>query len=139
MCPIANALDVVGDKWTLLVVRDLLFFRKVRFKDLLASAEGIPTNILADRLRRLEAAGLVEKKAYQTRPPRSEYRLTRRGTDLFPLLREMILWANRHIDGTGKPPAGFLERLQASLAEPPERKPPSRKPTPARPRAARRG
>jgi len=108
-CPIANALDVVGDRWTLLVVRDLLFFGKVRYKDLAASAEGIPTNLLADRLRRLEAAGIVKKKAYQRRPVRYEYRLTPRGADLLPLLREMVTWANLHIEGTARPPARFYE------------------------------
>ncbi len=109
MCPIANALDVV---------RDLLFFGKVRYNELLDSAEGIPTNILADRLRRLEASGIVEKKAYQTRPARYEYRLTPRGADLMPILREMIAWANRHIAGTGKPPAGFFDRPGATRRRP---------------------
>lgn len=108
-CPIANALDVVGDRWTLLVVRDLLFFGKVRYKELAASQERIPTNLLADRLRRLEAAGIVEKKAYQKRPVRYEYRLTRRGSDLLPVMREMVTWANLHIAGTARPPARFYE------------------------------
>ncbi len=115
-CPIANALDVVGDRWTLLVVRDLLLFRKVRFNELLDSAEGIPTNILADRLRRLQAAGVVEKTAYQTRPPRYEYRLTPRGADLLAILREMVAWSNRHIAGTGRPPTAFLERPGAAFS-----------------------
>jgi DNA-binding HxlR family transcriptional regulator len=108
-CPVANALDLLGDRWTLLVVRDLLFFRKVRYKDFAASAERIPTNLLADRLRRLEAAGIVEKSAYQQRPVRHEYRLTRRGRDLLPVLREMVTWANQHIAGTARPPARFHE------------------------------
>jgi DNA-binding HxlR family transcriptional regulator len=64
-CPIANALDLLGDRWTLLVVRDLLFTGRVRFKELLASPENIPTNILADRLRRLEDSGIVDKRVYQ--------------------------------------------------------------------------
>jgi DNA-binding HxlR family transcriptional regulator len=114
-CPVANALDVLGDRWTLLVVRDLLFFRKVRFKELLASAEGIPTNILTDRLRRLEALEIVERKPYQKRPQRYEYRLTSRGADLLPILRELIAWANRHIPGTGRPPAEFFQRSGAVL------------------------
>jgi DNA-binding HxlR family transcriptional regulator len=117
-CPVANALDVVGDRWTLLVVRDLLFFGKVRYNELLGSSERIPTNILADRLRRLQESGIVEKKSYQTRPPRYEYRLTQRGADLLPILREMIVWANRHIAGTGKPPAAFLDRLGAATPGP---------------------
>ena len=108
-CPIANALDVLGDRWTLLVVRDLLFFGKVRYKELAASTERIPTNLLADRLRRLEAAGIIEKRPYQKRPVRYEYGLTRRGRDLLPLMREMVTWANQHIAGTARPPARFFE------------------------------
>jgi DNA-binding HxlR family transcriptional regulator len=110
-CPIANVLDLIGDRWTLLVVRDLLFFQKVRYKDFAASAERIPTNLLADRLRRLEAAGIVEKRAYQQRPVRHEYRLTQRGRDLLPVLRELIAWANIHIAGTARPPARFSDLL----------------------------
>lgn len=109
VCPIANTLDIVGDRWTLLVVRDLLISRKTRYNELAGSREGIPTNILADRLRRLEKAGIVEKKAYLERPKRYEYRLTPRGADLLPILREMVHWANRHIAGTGRPPAHFFE------------------------------
>ena len=112
-CPIANALDVVGDRWTLLVVRDLLFLRRFRYSELAHSAEKIPTNILADRLRRLVEAGVVEKTAYQHRPRRYEYRLTPRGEDLLPILREMVLWANRHLPWTGRPPKEFFDRAGA--------------------------
>jgi DNA-binding HxlR family transcriptional regulator len=108
-CPIASILDLVGDRWTLLVVRDLRRFRSVRFKDLAETRERIPTNLLADRLRRLEQAGIVEKSAYQERPVRYEYRLTARGIDLLPVLREMAGWANRHISGTARPPEGFFK------------------------------
>src|SRR5215217_4133096 len=85
-CPVAGALDLVGDRWTLLVVRDLLRGKR-RYGDLAASAERIPTNILADRLRRLEQAGLVERRQYSERPPRYEYRLTRMGKELAPAVR----------------------------------------------------
>ncbi len=111
VCPIANALDLVGDKWTLLVIRDLLFLGKTRFGELTQSAERIPTNILSDRLRRLERGGLVERTAYQQRPLRYEYRLTASGRDLFEVLRALIVWANRHLPGTATPPRGLLERL----------------------------
>lgn len=104
VCPVANALDVVGDRWTLLVVRDLLLFHKVRFGELAQSLEAIPTNILADRLRRLEDAGIVRRKAYQRHPVRYEYRLTERGADLLPILREMAAWAHRHVRGAGRTP-----------------------------------
>jgi DNA-binding HxlR family transcriptional regulator len=115
-CPIASALDLLGDKWTLVVVRDLLLLDKHRFGELLGSGEGISTNILSDRLERLEAAGLVERRRYQEHPPRDEYHLTASGRDLFPVLRELIRWGSRHIPGTYQPPPGALD-------EPPARKP----------------
>src|SRR5437762_13433383 len=80
-CPVAGALDLLGDRWTLLVVRDLLF-GKTRYGDFLASSEGIPTNILAERLKRLQEAGVVEAVPYSHHPPRFEYHLTPRGREL---------------------------------------------------------
>ena len=109
-CPIANSLDLIGDKWTLLVVRDLLLFGKRRYGELLASPEGIPTNILADRLRRLEEGGLVAKVPYPSRPQRHEYHLTEKGADLLPVLRALVEWANRHVPGAAVAPPGFFER-----------------------------
>lgn len=111
VCPIANALDLIGDKWTLLVVRDLLFMGKRLYGEIARSPEGIPSNILADRLKRLEETGLVAKKPYQQNPVRYEYRLTAKGADLMPVLREMVRWANRHIPGTATPPPGFFEKF----------------------------
>jgi DNA-binding HxlR family transcriptional regulator len=106
-CPIGGALDLLGDRWTLLVMRDLLFYDKRRFADFLASPEGIATNILADRLDRLERCGLVRRRRYRERPPREEYHATARGRDLVPVLRELIRWGQRHVPGTAKrPPAG---------------------------------
>jgi DNA-binding HxlR family transcriptional regulator len=98
-CPIANVLDIVGDKWTLLVVRDLLMLGKRRYGEFQNSPEAIPTNILADRLKRLEAAGLVKKEFYQDNPPRAEYFLTRKGADLGPVLKAMGQWGQRYIPG----------------------------------------
>ena len=111
-CPIANALDLVGDKWTLLVVRDLMFLGKRRYGEFSQSPESIPSNILADRLKRLEKTGLVTKKPYQQNPVRYEYRLTKQGAALFPVLREMIRWANKHIPGTATPPPGFFSKIK---------------------------
>jgi len=136
-CPIANALDLLGDRWTLLVIRDLLFVGKRRFGEFLSSPEGIPTNILSDRLRRLEESGVVEKVPYQDRPARYEYQLTAKGRDLFPVLRSLIDWAARHLPGVASaPPPGVLERyeenlrkLAASQADPEEPTPPSRSET----------
>lgn len=109
-CPIATTLDLLGDKWTLLVVRDLLFVGKRRFGELLESPEGIPTNILSDRLRRLEEHGVVEKSLYSSRPQRYEYRLTAMGADLFPVLRAMAEWGLRHLPGTSAPPEEVLRQ-----------------------------
>ena len=121
-CPIANALDLLGDRWTLLVIRDLLFLGKRRFGELLSSPEGIPTNILSDRLRRLEEGGLVEKAAYQLRPPRHEYQLTPKGMDLLPVLRTLVEWALRHLPACEAPPPGVLEAYKEwfrALSAPP--------------------
>lgn len=105
-CPIAGALDILGDRWTLLVLRDLLFYDKHRFREFLESPEAISTNILAERLDRLERGGLIERRRYQARPLREEYHLTARGHDLLPVLRELIKWGQRHIRGVArKPPA----------------------------------
>lgn len=98
-CPIANVLDIVGDKWTLLVVRDLLLAGKRRYGEFQSSPEAIPTNILADRLKRLEAAGLVKKEFYQDNPPRAEYFITRKGADLGQVLQAMGEWGHKHIPG----------------------------------------
>ena len=114
-CPISNALDLLGDRWTLLVIRDLLFVGKRRFGEFLTSPEGIPTNILTDRLRRLEESGVVTKVPYQLRPARYEYQLTAKGTDLFPVLRALMEWARDHVPGVAAPPPGVLERYEASL------------------------
>jgi DNA-binding HxlR family transcriptional regulator len=103
-CPIANLLDLIGDKWTLLVVRDLLFFGKRRYGEFAESPEAIPSNLLADRLKRLEQAGLVTKEPYQRNPVRHAYHLTPKGQDLRGVLVEMIRWGNQHIPGTFVPP-----------------------------------
>lgn len=97
-CPISNVLDIVGDKWTLIVVRDL-FMGKHRYGEFQTSPEAIPTNILAERLKRLEAAGIVKKEFYQDKPPRAAYFLTRRGADLGPILQAMGQWGKQHIPG----------------------------------------
>lgn len=114
-CPISSALDLIGDKWTLLVVRDLIFLGNRRFGELLSSPEKIPTNILSDRLRRLEEHGIVVKKSYQERPPRYEYQLTAKGADLFPVLRALAEWSNRHIPGTMVPPPEFVAQAEEAI------------------------
>ncbi|HHH44828.1 MAG TPA: transcriptional regulator [Gammaproteobacteria bacterium] len=98
-CGVASTLDLLGDKWTLLVVRDLLLGKRT-YSEFQKSPEGIPTNILAERLRRLQQAGIIEKTRYQDRPVRYAYTLTDKGRDLGPVLRSMVVWANKYIPGT---------------------------------------
>jgi len=98
-CAVANSLDIVGDKWSLLVVRDLLHGKRT-YKELADSPERIPTNILADRLRRLEEADIVGSTPYQQRPVRYAYTLTPKGKDLGEVLLAFVRWGKRHIPGT---------------------------------------
>jgi DNA-binding HxlR family transcriptional regulator len=102
-CPVACTLDLIGDKWTLLVVRDL-FLGKARFGEFTASPEGIATNILAERLSRLMEAGLAERFRPAddpgAGPARDAYRLTERGRTLESVLRAVADWGLTHIEGT---------------------------------------
>lgn len=99
-CPLSCTLDIIGDKWTLLVIRDLLR-GKSRFNAFLGSKEGITTNILANRLLKLEQAGLISKKPYQDNPVRYDYELTVTGESLKPVLFSIVDWAHEYIPGTG--------------------------------------
>ena len=108
-CPIASSLDIVGDRWTLVIVRDLLTGKK-RFGEFLDSPEGISTNILAERLKRLGNAGLISKSAYAEKPVRYDYTLTEPGKALLPGLQEFCRWGNAYIPGTWTPPAWFMEK-----------------------------
>jgi DNA-binding HxlR family transcriptional regulator len=98
-CAVANSLDVVGDKWSLLVVRDLLH-GKSTYGELANSPEHIPTNILAERLKRLEAAGIIVGTPYQERPVRYAYTLTPKGKALGDVLLAFVRWGKQHIPGT---------------------------------------
>ncbi len=102
LCAVANSLDLLGDRWTLLVIRDL-FAGKHRFGDFLGSPEHIPTNTLAERLKRLEGAGLLEPRRYQQHPPRFEYHLTPRGRELSPILDAIAIWGLAQFPGTRRP------------------------------------
>lgn len=110
-CPIAGALDLLGDRWTLLVLRDVLFFKRSLFNEFLESPEGISSNTLADRLKRLELHGILEREAYQERPVRYRYVPTARGRELLPLLREAALWGVRHVPGVYQPTPEELRKL----------------------------
>lgn len=98
-CPIANALEIVGDKWTLLIIRDA-FAGKKTYSEFQVSPEGIPTNILADRLKKLVAFNILIKTPYQHHPVRFSYHLTEKGRSLAPLLKEAMNWGLTHISQT---------------------------------------
>lgn len=98
-CPVAAALDLVGDRWTLLLIRDMASGKR-RFGEFLASPEGIPTNILANRLKSMERAGLAQRTPYQAHPPRMEYSLTPAGLELVAVVRSMADWGLRHVPNT---------------------------------------
>jgi len=99
VCPIARTLELVGDKWSLLLIRDMRFGKRT-YGELLDSPEGIPTNILADRLKRLEEAGLAERAEYQDRPVRYAYTLTEKGQDLGNVLLALKRWGEANIPGS---------------------------------------
>jgi DNA-binding HxlR family transcriptional regulator len=110
-CAIANSLDILGDKWSLLVVRDLLHGKRT-YGDLALSPESIPTNILADRLERLKSAGIVTRTPYQQHPVRYVYTLTPKGSALGEVLLAFVRWGKQHIPGTvtlnQRPPGGEI-------------------------------
>lgn len=116
-CPLATALDLVGDKWSLVVVRDMVA-RKGKYQEFLNSPERIPTNILADRLKSLECQRIIRRRRYQTNPVRYEYILTRKGAELLPVLQQLAIWARKHVPGLWAPPQWFFEATPDDLLEP---------------------
>ena len=117
---------MLGDRWSLLIIRDLMFRGFSTYKELLESEEGIATNILADRLQKLEVSGIISTQQDPTDGRKLIYRLTSKGIDLAPVLVELILWAARH-ERTSAPPgvirkiendrAAFLAELRKKWAE----------------------
>ena len=101
-CPVSISLEMFGDRWSLLIIRDLMVRGFRTFKQFQESGEGIATNILADRLKRLEAAGIVTAQAEEKDGRRVNYRLTEKGIDLAPVLLELLIWGARH-EQTGAP------------------------------------
>ncbi|MAZ86511.1 MAG: transcriptional regulator [Cellvibrionaceae bacterium] len=99
-CPLASSLDFFGDKWSLLIVRDLVYYGKCTFKDFQQSWENMPTNTLAERLKRLENLGIISKEPYQEKPVRYHYQLAEKGMDLLPAIKQIVLWGQKHIDHT---------------------------------------
>lgn len=107
-CPISMALEVLGDTWSLLIVRDTMFRGYRTFNDFLHAGEGIASNILTDRLARLEATGILTKRRDPQDARRYIYRLTEKGIDLAPALVEIVLWSSQY-ETTDAPPATLAE------------------------------
>jgi DNA-binding HxlR family transcriptional regulator len=101
-CPVSIALETFGDRWSLLIIRDLMVRGYHTFKDFLESGEGIASNILSDRLRKLETAGIVTVDAEASDARRRNYRLTEKGIDLAPVMLELLIWS-AHNERTGLP------------------------------------
>ena len=104
-CPITYALDFIGDKWTLVVLRDLIIVRKRQFRDFLASDEKIASNILSSRLKLLEAAGMVTRRGDPEHARHVIYEPTEKGFDLLPTMLEMVRWSAKYDSRTAAPPA----------------------------------
>ena len=112
-CPVSYALDLFGDRWSLLIIRDMLFKRKRRYGEFAKSEEKIATNILADRLSKLEAWGLVIKKTDPENGRQFIYRLTDKALDLASVLVEMIIWSAKHDPNTAAD-RGFIRKAKAN-------------------------
>jgi DNA-binding HxlR family transcriptional regulator len=108
VCSISRSLEVVGERWTLLIVRNL--FLGLRRFDELQENLGVARNVLAARLEKLVEAGVVETRPYSERPPRHEYALTDKGRDLFPVLVALMQWGDRYAPAPGGPPIVLLHR-----------------------------
>lgn len=122
-CPISTALELVGDRWTLLVIRDLAFAGKRHFREFLKSEESIASNVLADRLHLLVDSGIVTRDGDPTHAQKAVYSLTEKGIDLLPVLVAMSTWTQKHYPETRRPEAvqvveggaRFLKRLAAGV------------------------
>ena len=126
-CPISTALDIFGDKWTLLIIRDMVFKEKNTYGDFLNAEEKIATNILADRLAMLECADIITKRQHPESKAKVLYQLTSKGIDLIPALVEVITWSEKYYDvhpyakefvkQVKKDKAGVIKMLNASLTK----------------------
>jgi DNA-binding HxlR family transcriptional regulator len=95
-CPVARALDVIGERWSLLILRDLRRYGPMRFQELEQGLPGLAPNTLSARLKTLEAQGIVATRLYETHPPRYEYFLTDKGQALRPVLKALYAWGEQH-------------------------------------------
>lgn len=111
-CPINYALETIGDPWSLLIIRDIVYFGKKTYGEFLASEEKIATNILADRLAQLEQKGILEKRPSDSDKRKETFILTEKGLDLIPILVEMAGWSAEHDPQTGAP-AAWIKLMNA--------------------------
>ena len=114
-CPIGIALDIFGDRWTLLILRDLILHGKARYREFLSSEEGIASNILSDRLRRLEVEGMVTRDRDEDDKRRVIYKVTPKGQSLVPVLLEIAAWGASQ-DGARSAPRRFADRFYQDRA-----------------------
>ncbi len=108
-CPVTFALEVFGDRWTLLVLREVMLEGRHRYRDLLSANEGIATNVLADRLKRLEQRGLISRERDPEDARQYIYKPTRYAVSVIPMLVEMMVWGSKH--GNGEVPQTFLNQF----------------------------
>ena len=112
-CPISSALDLFGDKWSLLIIRDLVYFGERTFKDFSTAAEKISSARLSDRLCKLESLDLIIKSNHPTNKKVFIYSLTEKGMDLFPVIAEYVKWSNKYLnDHIGEPAKQFAQNLE---------------------------
>lgn len=126
-CPVSSSLEVWGDKWSLLIVRDLMFAKQCTYGDFLKSGEKIATNILASRLQTLEENGIITKSDHPGSKAKVLYQLTQKGIDLLPLMVEINLWAEKYYDlpddrkamliEVKKDREGFIKKMTNDLKE----------------------
>jgi DNA-binding HxlR family transcriptional regulator len=101
-CPIARALALVGDRWTLLILRDLSLEGPQKFHELQESVEGIGPTTLSDRLKAMLDSGIIERRFYSEHPPRAEYVITDKGKGLLPVLKALKTWGEAHVPAPGR-------------------------------------
>lgn len=117
-CPISSALDLFGDKWSLLIIRDLVYFGERTFKDFSNAAEKISSARLADRLCKLDVLGLIKKSNHPTNKKVYLYSLTEKGLDLFPVIAEYVRWSNKYLnDHIAEPAKEFAQNLENNREE----------------------
>lgn len=126
-CPVSSSLDIFGDKWSLLIMRDMIFYNKSTYGDFLKSEEKIATNILANRLLNLEEHQIIQKLEHPDSKAKVLYKLTEKGIDLLPIIVEIQLWADKYftlpdsikaiVEEGKKDKSGFIETLTNQLKQ----------------------